>query len=414
MAVAFSGLMCHAPIVHPQVGGERARDCVTTTRAMREVAARAVAGRPDRLVVISPHSPRHATSFAAWTGRHRGDLGDFRAPQVAVDLADAPEVGRSLELPPVRDRPGWLDHGAMVPLSFLWEAGWRGPTAILALPWERGRDCEGLGRRLAALPGSTSVIASGDMSHRLQPGAPAGFHPDAKRFDEAFVQALRNRDWEGLQHTPYREEAAEDVVDTTRVALGAAGEPLHAEVLAYEGPWGVGYTEAVFRDPSPPLYALARQAVVQAVTGEGWSPASGGPEGKAVFVTLRKDGALRGCIGRLAPGTNDLWLEVADQARAAALRDPRFPRVGASELSALHYEVSVLETPEPVDGPHQLDPARFGVVVTDGRRRGVLLPEIEGIDTVTEQIHHARRKAGIPPDQAVQLLRFEVRKAVQP
>ena len=414
MAVTSSGLMCHAPIVHPKVGGERAERCVATTSAMREVAARTIASRPERLVLVSPHSPRPATDFSAWEGTHRGALADFGAPDVAVELPDAPEVAETLALPGVRRGRRSLDHGAMVPLAFLWEAGWRGPTAILALPWSSSPASEQLGGRLAGLPGRTAVIASGDMSHRLKQGAPAGFHPKARLFDAAFLRALEEERWEDLERTPHRAEAAEDVVDTTRLALGAAGEPLHAEVLAYEGPWGVGYAEAIFRDPDPPLYALARRAVTRAVTGRTGPAIEGGPSGRGVFVTLRKGGALRGCIGRLSPGSGDLWHEVAQQARAAALRDPRFPNVRPEELSALTYEVSVLEPLEPIDGPGQLDPSRYGVVVTDGVRRGVLLPDIEGIDTVEEQLSYARRKAGIGSGDAVRLQRFEVRKVVQP
>lgn len=381
---------------------------------MREVAERVVRARPDRVVVISPHAPRHPDRFAAWTGRHVGDLGDFRTPQVAVDLPDAEEVAAALGLPLIRPRPGWLDHGAMVPLGFLWKAGWRGPTAILALPRSRNPDCESIGRALAELPGQTALIASGDMSHRLIPGAPAGFHPQAVDFDRSFVKALQEEAWAGLAETPHRVEAAEDVVDSTRVALGAAGQPLHAEVLHYEGPWGVGYTEAILYDPAPPLYAVARRAVHQVVRRAPWEPWLGGPAGKPVFVTLRHGGRLRGCIGRLQAATGDLWQEVSDQARAAATRDPRFPPIREGELAELGIEVSVLESPESIQGPDQLDPAVYGVVVQSGNRRGVLLPDIEGIDTVASQLFHVRRKAGIGPDEPVTMERFRVTKEVQP
>lgn len=411
--VCFVGLMCHAPIVIPAVAGREAHTCVHTTRAMREVAHRVVRSRPDRLVLVSPHSPR-VDGFAAWRGRHVGDLGDFRTPGVAVNLPDAPEVWQGLELPAVPGPPGWLDHGAMVPLAFLWEAGWRGPTAILALPRRPGPGNEALGRRLAELPGRTAVIASGDMSHRLIPGAPAGFHRRARDFDAAFVAGLEAEDWEAAKRAEPRELAAEDVVETTRVAMGAAGQPLHAEVLAYEGPWGVGYTEAVLFDPDPPLYAVARRAIRERTLGRRPTRYAEGPVSAGVFVTLRKDERLRGCIGHVAPVCANLWEEVAECARAAARTDPRFPPVKRGELDALEIEVSVLEPPEPISGPGELDPAVYGVVVTAGNRRGLLLPEVAGIDTVDDQLRIARQKGDISAWEDQVLERFTVRKEVQP
>lgn len=402
--------MCHAPIVVPAVGGARSAQCRATTRAMREVAQRAVGARPDRLVLISPHTPRHPTAWGAWTGQHRGDLAGFGAPEIAIDLPDAPEVAASVGAEPVQ---GELDHGAMVPLAFLWEAGWRGPTAILGLPWSEDPACEAVGRAVAALPGRTAVIASGDMSHKLKPGAPSGFDPRAQAFDDAFVAGLRADDWAAAVAAEPRKLAAEDVIDSTRVALAATPGPLHAEVLSYEGPWGVGYTEAVLYDPEPALYAVARAAIRAGAAGAPYTAPAGGL-GAAVFVSLHRDGRLRGCIGSTSPVKSDLYGNVAWAADGAAFRDPRFPPVRAEEVDGLDIEVSVLEPPEPIAGPESLDPAIYGVVVTRGRRRGLLLPALDGVDTVASQIAIAKDKAGIGPDEDVELQRFTVRKVAAP
>ena len=114
MSTVFAGLMCHAPIVLPEVAGSRAKQCQRTTRAMREVASRALASRPERVVLVSPHTPRLRHTWAARAGPHRGDLGRFGAPGVQVDLPDCPEVGAHLGLKSIH--AGELDHGAMVPL----------------------------------------------------------------------------------------------------------------------------------------------------------------------------------------------------------------------------------------------------------------------------------------------------------
>ena len=407
MPVVFSALMCHAPIVVPAVGGERARQCVRTTRAMREVAARMVASRPDRLVLPSPHTPRRRAQWTAQSGPHRGDLSRFGAPDVTVSLPDAPDVAAHLGL--VRSPPAALDHGAMVPLSFLVEAGWRGPTAVLALPWDE-TGAEELGRRLVGLEGRTAVVASGDMSHRLAPGAPGGFHPDARAFDDAFVAALSAERWDA--ELPHREDAAEDVVTSCRLATAAAAG-LNAEVLAYEGPWGVGYCEAVFHDAEPPLWAVARRAVEAAVTGRGVPSVSGGPLSAGVFVTLTRDGELRGCIGRTSPACTRLFEEIVQMGIAAATQDPRMQPVRQDELPFLDIEVSVLQPPEPCT-LGELDPRVYGVIVACGRRRGLLLPDLDGVDDVDHQVAIARQKGRIGSDEPVTLSRFTVHKTARP
>ena len=128
----------------------------------------------------------------------------------------------------------------------------------------------------------------------------------------------------------------------------------------------------------------------------------------ACFVSLHKAGELRGCIGTLAPTRACLADEIIDNAISAATRDPRFSPVRPDELALLHCGVDVLSQPEPIDGPEQLDVARFGVIVANGWRRGVLLPALEGVDTVEQQLAIARQKAGIGAREPVELQRFEV------
>jgi len=127
-----------------------------------------------------------------------------------------------------------------------------------------------------------------------------------------------------------------------------------------------------------------------------------------VFVSLKKRGQLRGCIGTIEPMEENVAQEIIRNAIAAATRDPRFPPVRREELDDLDISVDVLTTPEPVDGLKDLDPKRYGVIVECGWRRGLLLPDLEGVDTVEYQIEICRRKAGIGPDEPVQLYRFEV------
>lgn len=165
--------------------------------------------------------------------------------------------------------------------------------------------------------------------------------------------------------------------------------------------------------PRHPIVELARRAVEAFVTEDRViDPAPLPPDlpGRAgVFVTLRRRGELRGCVGTVEPATGGLAEEVIRSALLAATDDPRFPPVQAEELAQLAYEVSVLAPPEPVAGLAELDPARFGVIVSSGRRRGLLLPGVPGVDSARAQVEVARRKASIAADEPVALERFETR-----
>jgi AmmeMemoRadiSam system protein A len=130
------------------------------------------------------------------------------------------------------------------------------------------------------------------------------------------------------------------------------------------------------------------------------------------FVCIKTIGReLRGCIGMVEPEKDTLAEEIIANAISAASRDPRFRPVSAAELPLLRYSVDILDTAEPAR-LEDLDPATFGVIVTDhlGMRRGLLLPDIEGIKTADQQVHIAARKAGIAPHESLRLFRFRARR----
>lgn len=128
----------------------------------------------------------------------------------------------------------------------------------------------------------------------------------------------------------------------------------------------------------------------------------------AAFVSLKKDGMLRGCIGTFQPTRNTLAEEIVGNAINAAQRDPRFPPVSADELDELDISVDVLSEPEPIPDISYLDPCRYGVIVQRGERIGLLLPDLEGVDSADQQVEIACRKAGIMAGEDVKLFRFTV------
>jgi AmmeMemoRadiSam system protein A len=129
-----------------------------------------------------------------------------------------------------------------------------------------------------------------------------------------------------------------------------------------------------------------------------------------VFVSIHKGGELRGCIGTIEPQRKNVAEEIIANAISSASRDPRFYPITADELDELEYSVDVLTRPEPVKSQQQLDVKRYGVIVEAGGRKGLLLPDLEGVDSVDYQIDVCRQKAGIAPDEPVKLYRFEVKR----
>lgn len=255
-------LMCHAPIVIPALGRRDAQRCAITTASMAMAAQRLVQSGAGRLAVLSPHAPRGPHAYGYYAGAAlAGDFGRFGEPQLAASFpadAEAPpavaaaSARAGLDLAPLRGR---LDHGALVPLWFLREAGWRGAVSVFGFPWEPVPDGH---RRFGAalreafedLGGPWALLASGDCSHRLAPGAPSGYDPRAKDFDAQLAAGIREGREERLPEelADLRECAAEDMLESLEVATSAIGANRPGrEFLSYEGPFGVGYLVAVLQ-----------------------------------------------------------------------------------------------------------------------------------------------------------------------
>ncbi len=446
-AAVCAVLMAHAPILVPEVGGERGGAARASSQAMRQAAACVAGFKPETVLLISPHSPRRPRAFGLWAGaRLQGSLAQFNAPGALVSLPNDTPLANAIATEATRrGLATWmidsraLDHGALVPLWFLAEAGWSGPTVVLGLNYPDDGGLEELGEAIAAAARACrrgiAIVASGDMSHRLTPGAPAGFDPKARHFDEAFIRLLRDGDYReiGKLNHDLRELAAEDAVDSTLVAASAVGwKATGHKVLHYEGPFGVGYGVAIlFADESSRaasqtaltqvagregdmLPGLARQSIAAALRGSSELPPEASSEylraPRAVFVTMHeRGGKLRGCAGTILPYYSNLVTETWHSARLAAFHDSRFEPVEASELPNLHFEVSVLHSMEKIASADELDPARYGVIVSaeDGRR-GLLLPALADVTTSKQQLSIARKKGWIGPHEPVLLQRFQV------
>lgn len=451
--IVYGCVAPHPPILVPAVGGPRSEQVRQTREAMRQVAREIRRLAPDTLVLVSPHAPINARTMSVCVaGRYVGGFEAFGAPSVRLSYPGDPILASALEdecklrrLPVVRiGRPDGsyrLDHGAGVPLYFLQEAGVRAALLVLAFSGLSVDAHRLFGRTVADVARSVgrrvAVIASGDLSHRLIPGAPAGFSPRAKEFDDTLVSALRRQDRDGVftMDEDLIFEAGECGYRSVVIALGAMPEA-QVQVLSYEAPFGVGYLvvrlettyashgeavahgESLARARAPweaEVLGLARRAVENYVLEGRMIEPPAEPAGvlgqrAGVFVTLKIGRELRGCMGTFLATEPTVAAEIARNAIAAASLDPRFPPVGREELPYLHYSVDILSPPEPIEDIAGLDPKRYGVIVQSGARRGLLLPDLEGVETAELQVEIARRKAGIAPGVPVQLYRFTVRR----
>jgi len=262
------------------------------------------------------------------------------------------------------------------------------------------------------------IIASGDMTH-YEPQKIAG------EKDRQGIEAMLNLDEVELLKR-VREKGISMCAYAPAASLIAAARELgagEAELVRYQtsgdttGDYSavVGYAGIIIKKGGiSPIAKLAKEAVESYVReGKRLRPANLAPEMEikaGVFVSLHKHHALRGCIGTFEPVESNVAEEIVTNAISSATRDPRFLPVRSDELADLEYSVDVLTTPEPVESEGQLDPKKYGVIVEAGWRRGLLLPDLEGVSRAEEQVDICRQKAGIGPDEKVNLYRFEVKR----
>lgn len=462
MSIAGGIMVPHPPLIIAEIGQGEEKKIRATIDAYHEAAKKLASWRPDTIVVLSPNSVMYADYFHISPGKGaRGDFGRFRAPQVKFqvkyDMAFAEELEREAaeaDIPAgtMGERDRRLDHGTMVPLYFLeqyLQDGLNGCSFVriglsglpLSYHYRLGqcirKTAHKLGRRLA-------VVGSGDLSHKLKPEGPYGFAMEGPEYDERIMDVMGRAAFGELLDFPedFCLKAAECGHRSFVIMAGVFDRlSVKCRRLSHEGPFGVGYGICTYEvegkdstrnfleqyeekikkeakdqmEKEDPWVRLARQTIETYIRkGTKMEMPSDLPEElytrrAGAFVSLKEEGKLRGCIGTIAPVRSCLAEEIMDNAVSAATKDPRFSPVKENELDRLVYSVDVLGGTERITSLKELDVKRYGVVVTRGRKRGLLLPDLEGVDTPEEQVAIAKRKAGIPEDEEdIILERFEV------
>lgn len=457
MGISAGFMVPHPPLIIPDVGRGEEKKIQKTIDAYQRAAEMIGRLQPETIVLLSPHQTLYADYFHISPGQGaRGDFGQFRAGRVSMEVAYDTEFVRvlceaaqeaGLQAGTLGEREGKLDHGTMVPLYFV-NQYWTGYRLVriglsglpLTAHYRLGQCIQAAAQSLGR---NTVVIASGDLSHKLKEDGPYGYQEEGPAYDARIMDVMgRGAFGELLEFSEdFCEKAAECGHRSFTIMAGAFDRiGVETERLSYEGPFGVGYGVCAYqpcgsdetrgfleqyekkerteflarREREDPYVRLARYTI-EAFIGTGNIPEMPRelPEElyhsrAGAFVSLKEDGRLRGCIGTIRAVRESLAEEIMYNAVSACSEDPRFSPVEEWEVERLTISVDVLGETEKISSPEELDVSRYGVIVTRGAKRGLLLPNLEGVDTIEQQIAIAKQKAGIKDHESVELERFEV------
>ena len=457
MAIMAAFMVPHPPMIVPEIGRGSEAQIRETTLAYEKVAEEIAALEPDTIIITSPHSVMYSDYFHISPGRKaKGSFADFRARQVQfaeeydeelVDRICLEALEEHFPAGTLGERDSKLDHGTMVPLWFIRRKYSGGKIVRIGLSGLPLTDHYRLGmlisRAVDALGRKAVFVASGDLSHKLQTYGPYGFAEEGPEYDRRIMEDCSKGEFGNLltYEEAFCEKAAECGHRSFVIMAGALdGMAVRSCALSHQDVTGVGYGICTFypgqedaerhfltsylddlerRVSREALSAdayvkLARKTIDLYVRTGKTLPVPGDlPEEMlkmraGTFVSIHKQGKLRGCIGTIAPTASCVAREIIQNAISACSKDPRFDPVTEEELKWLEISVDVLGKPEKIDSPAQLDVKRYGVIVTNGYRRGLLLPDLDGVDTPAQQISIALQKGQIRETEKYTLERFEV------
>ena len=458
MSVVGAVMVPHPPIILPEVGRGEEKKISETDRAYREAAELVRDLAPETIVLISPHSMMYADYFHISPGENaQGDMSRFRAPQIRIradydrTFAEALEKTASqTDFPAgtLGERNPELDHGTIVPLYYVNQAYRNYQLVRIGLSGLPLADHYRLGQMIGQTANSlgrrTVVIGSGDLSHKLRKDGPYGLSEEGPVYDERIMDVMGRAAFDELFDfsEAFCEKAAECGHRSFCIMAGALdGLELETRELSHEGTFGVGYGICTFRVTGEnssrhsleiwkmrqkknleekhlreDAFVRLARASINSWVGERKRltlpenlPDEMLKNQAGVFVSLHKDGRLRGCIGTIQATRKNIAEEILENGISAATKDPRFSPVRPDELDALDISVDVLGEPERISSKEELDVKRYGVIVTKGFRRGLLLPNLEGVDSADEQISIALQKAGLSErEKHFEMERFEV------
>ena len=457
MSVLAAFVVPHPPMIIPEIGKDSRDQIVSTIKAYEKVAEEIASLKPETILIFSPHSIMYSDYFhISPKKKASGSFSRFGASEVRFEEAyDSELVGRICDKADEKGFPAGtlgerdpsLDHGTMVPLWFIRRRYKEGKIVRIGLSGLPLADhyrlgmmineaCEELDRRAV-------IIASGDLSHKLQTYGPYGFAKEGPEYDRRIMDVCSRAAFGELFdfEEEFLDKAAECGHRSFTIMAGVFdGMQVKAKQYSHEDVTGVGYGICSFypqeedesrhflqeyeerilqglkeKEENADAYVkLARKAVEHFVIHrKPLKLPKDCPEEllnrkAGTFVSIHKFGKLRGCIGTIAAVRENIAEEIIGNAVSACSRDPRFDPIRPEELKYLDISVDVLGEIEDIDSKEELDVKRYGIIVSCGNRKGLLLPDLDGVDTVEEQIRIAREKGDIGLYEDYRLQRFEV------
>ena len=451
MAILYSMCVPHPPLIIPEIGQGEEKTINNTIQSYESIMKYVSTLPIETVIVISPHAIAYSDYIHISSGKHAsGDFSQFHAGNVRIKVDYDTELVKKITQSAKKHqifagtlgKDDDLDHGTMIPLYFLnkylknYKVVRIGISGLSPFTHYRFGQCikEAVGDK------NVLLIASGDLSHCLKEDGPYGYKEEGPLFDHDIITAWKNSDFmRFLTFDPiFTEAAAECGLRSFQIMAGVLDQKkIKPHYYSYEGPFGVGYGICGFeicgddltrdignqykkkmqeevkkiKEHEDDYVRLARTTIehyvkenveiIPEVTDEMKRRAG-------VFVSIHEEGRLRGCIGTFIPVQDNIALEIVHNAISACSEDLRFDPITEEELDNLVISVDVLGEIEVVDDISTLNPRIYGIIVSHGSKRGLLLPDLEGVDTVTDQIQIACHKAGIHEGEKIKIERFKV------
>ena len=428
MPIVGAFMVPHPPLAVYEVGKERTIDIRTTIDNYNKVAKEIANLRPDTIVISSPHAPLYKDAFYIINDTYaKGDLARFGASEVSfnekVDTSFKDELislAINSNIPIAKLSNVELDHGTMVPLYFIEKYIKDFNLVVVGISGISLKSNYKMGTLIKEVTDKLNrrvvYVASGDLSHKLKEYGPYGYDEMGPVYDEKIMDVMRNARFnELLSFDETLLDRASECGHRSFIMMSGALENTEVtpNYYSHEDVTGVGYGICSYY-PKDKFIELARLTINEYIRNNKIYDINNVTDEEllnkkeAVFVSIHKNGDLRGCIGTVIPTKDNVAKEIISNAISASTKDPRFPKVRVDELDNLEVNVDELSPSEKINSLDELDPKKYGVIVTSGFKRGLLLPDLEGVDTVEEQLSIAKRKGGITDNDDITIERFTV------
>lgn len=459
MAILSAFLTPHPVASIPEIGQGDEDLIYKTISSLQKVADRVAELEPDTIVLISAHAESYSDYFQVSDGDVAiGSLARFGGSNITFrNYYDRRFVKNLCDICEKENFPAgidsevhhYLDHGTMIPLYFI-NQKYRAYNLVrlgisgnsLYQHYRLGEMIKDVSNKLGR---KVVVIASGDLSHCLSNDAPYGYNEIGVKYDARMIKALESANFMdffsfGEDSMDISKQCAHRVLTIMAGMLDRSG--IDSKIYSYEKPMGVGLCVAEFkpngfdasrafgdiylsrqtieinrlRETEDEYVKLARKAIENYVLHNtklkmpSNAPSELKEAARGVFVTIRENGTLRGCLGSAKPSSKTLGNELINNAMKAATEDPRFNEVSESDLAYISIVVDVIDNLVEVKSVTDLNPKVYGIVVEQGKRHATLLPGLSTVQTAEEQLALAKRKAGIPQNEKCRLYRFSVER----